>query len=188
MIHVTLHRSQDRETKPWLARKEWTFWVASRSLEWSAWRQYRLKPISNLLIPTFQRVNNHPRLILGSLWQLEIWMAPEVGLEPTTLRLTATESAYFPTATDCYKSLSVIHLDLPSLSRIAIDLDQLWSILKERRHKNGHSAWALTTQQTVIANWDRTNDLFHAIFKRVRKPLILKISLLFPGWSLLLPR
>src|SRR5665213_2283673 len=29
-------------------------------------------------------------------------LAPEVGLEPTTLRLTASESLDFPAATDCY--------------------------------------------------------------------------------------
>jgi hypothetical protein len=49
-------------------------------------------------------------------------MAPEVGLEPTTLRLTATESVYFPTATDCYKLLPVMHLDPPYLLNIAIHM------------------------------------------------------------------
>jgi len=34
-------------------------------------------------------------------------LAPEVGLEPTTLRLTASESLDFPAATDCYKSLPI---------------------------------------------------------------------------------
>ena len=49
-------------------------------------------------------------------------MAPEVGLEPTTLRLTATESVHFPTATDCYKLLPVMHLDPPSRLTIAIHM------------------------------------------------------------------
>ena len=46
-------------------------------------------------------------------------LAPEVGLEPTTLRLTATELVNFPLATDCYKSLFVMNLADLQVSRIA---------------------------------------------------------------------
>jgi hypothetical protein len=52
-------------------------------------------------------------------------MAPEVGLEPTTLRLTAKELVEFPATTGYYSSLSVMYLGPSSVSRIAIDLDPL---------------------------------------------------------------
>jgi hypothetical protein len=47
-------------------------------------------------------------------------LAPEVGLEPTTLRLTALESVYSPVATVYYKTLFLIQLDRYSLHTIAI--------------------------------------------------------------------
>src|SRR5216683_465209 len=49
-----------------------------------------------------------------------ILLAPEVGLEPTTLRLTAKESLDPPATIDCYKFLSVMHLWYIPSSRIAI--------------------------------------------------------------------
>jgi len=48
-----------------------------------------------------------------------VFMAPEVGLEPTTLRLTALESAVPPATIRCYKLLSIIHLDPSPAFRIA---------------------------------------------------------------------
>ena len=59
------------------------------------------------------------RRVMGRCNLLILKLAPEVGLEPTTLRLTATESVYFPTATDCYKLLPVMHSDPPALLKIA---------------------------------------------------------------------
>jgi hypothetical protein len=62
-----------------------------------------------------------------------ILLAPEVGLEPTTLRLTATELVAFPLATDCYKSLFVMDLADLQIFHIAtrtpcfsIDFDRAW--------------------------------------------------------------
>ncbi len=37
------------------------------------------------------------------------FLAPQVGLEPTTLRLTAVRFASLPAATGCYKLLSFVH-------------------------------------------------------------------------------
>jgi len=37
------------------------------------------------------------------------FLAPQVGLEPTTLRLTAVEFADPPAAIGCYKLLSFVH-------------------------------------------------------------------------------
>jgi hypothetical protein len=61
-------------------------------------------------------------------------MAPEVGLEPTTLRLTASEFVDFPAATGCYKPLSVSYLATSSCLRIATqtcpimtDFDGAWA-------------------------------------------------------------
>jgi hypothetical protein len=61
-------------------------------------------------------------------------MAPEVGLEPTTLRLTASESADFPAATDCYNYLPINQLDPNSFRRtttqtcpIMTDFDGAWA-------------------------------------------------------------
>ena len=61
-------------------------------------------------------------------------LAPEVGLEPTTLRLTAPESVDFPAATDCYNHLPTNHLDPYSFRRtptktcpIMTDFDGAWA-------------------------------------------------------------
>jgi hypothetical protein len=63
-----------------------------------------------------------------------IILAPEVGLEPTTLRLTTSESVDLPAATDCYNHLSINHLDPNSFRRtttqtcpIMIDFDGAWA-------------------------------------------------------------
>ena len=62
------------------------------------------------------------------------FMAPEVGLEPTTLRLTASELPSPPTAIDCCKSLYTSRLDqLFSALRcylfglIATDFELAWA-------------------------------------------------------------
>ena len=47
------------------------------------------------------------------------FMAPEVGLEPTTLRLTALELSASPATIRCYRLLAIIHLDPPAGVRIA---------------------------------------------------------------------
>jgi hypothetical protein len=60
--------------------------------------------------PPEQNEESHLSGGLCNLLISMVFMAPEVGLEPTTLRLTAVESVYFPIATDCYESLPVIHL------------------------------------------------------------------------------
>src|ERR1700730_15109822 len=61
-------------------------------------------------------------------------MAPEVGLEPTTLRLTASEFPSPSTAIDCCKSLYTSRLDqfLSALrcyiySLIATDIELAWA-------------------------------------------------------------
>jgi hypothetical protein len=62
------------------------------------------------------------------------FMAPEVGLEPTTLRLTASELPSPPTAIDCCKSLytsmleqclSALHCYLNGL--ITTDFEIAWA-------------------------------------------------------------
>jgi len=52
--------------------------------------------------------------------KLLIFLAPQVGLEPTTLRLTATEFASPPAAIVCYKPLYKIRLRDPQKLRLAI--------------------------------------------------------------------
>jgi hypothetical protein len=61
-------------------------------------------------------------------------MAPQVGLEPTTLRLTANEFAAPPAAIDCYKPLYDMHLSSQShsadcypLGSITIDFEGAWA-------------------------------------------------------------
>ena len=44
-------------------------------------------------------------------------LAPQVGLEPTTLRLTAVGAVPQPAATGCYKVLSFVHFSLYLLGR-----------------------------------------------------------------------
>ena len=47
-------------------------------------------------------------------------LAPQVGLEPTTLRLTAVEFANPPAAINYYKPLYMIRLRAGQVSKIAI--------------------------------------------------------------------
>ena len=61
-------------------------------------------------------------------------MAPQGGLEPTTLRLTANEFAGPPAAIDCYKPLYEMHLsseqqsaDCDQLGSIVIDFEGAWA-------------------------------------------------------------
>jgi hypothetical protein len=61
-------------------------------------------------------------------------MAPQVGLEPTTLRLTANEFAAPSAAIDCYKPLYDMHLSFQSysadcypLGSITIDFEGAWA-------------------------------------------------------------
>jgi hypothetical protein len=62
------------------------------------------------------RVGERNLTMWGSVSVMYWFLAPEVGLEPTTLRLTATELVVVLLPTDCYKFLSVLHLDpSPSL-------------------------------------------------------------------------
>ena len=44
-------------------------------------------------------------------------LAPQVGLEPTTLRLTAVGPVPQPAATGCYNVLSFVHFSLYLLGR-----------------------------------------------------------------------
>src|ERR1700761_3041082 len=61
-------------------------------------------------------------------------MAPQGGLEPTTLRFTANKFAAPPAAIDCYKPLYDMHLSSQShstdcypLGSIAIDFEGAWA-------------------------------------------------------------
>ena len=61
-------------------------------------------------------------------------LAPQVGLEPTTLRLTENEFAAPPAAIDCYKPLYDMHLspqshsaDCYPLGSITIDFEGAWA-------------------------------------------------------------
>jgi hypothetical protein len=72
-------------------------------------------------------------LVALHCYKLLILLAPEVGLEPTTLRLTAMELVGSTTTIGCYKLLPDMHLDPPSLLRITIhtcpimtDFERAW--------------------------------------------------------------
>jgi hypothetical protein len=61
--------------------------------------------------PLDQNEESHLSGGLRNLLNLMMFMAPEVGLEPTTLRLTASEFPSPSTAIDCCKSLYTSRLD-----------------------------------------------------------------------------
>jgi len=58
--------------------------------------------------------------MLESALSCLFYLAPEVGLEPTTLRLTAIEFAGLPAAIDCYKPLYKMRLRTAKKTLIAI--------------------------------------------------------------------
>jgi len=80
-----------------------------------------------------------------------ILLAPEVGLEPTTLRLTATEFVASPPAIDCYKSLYDLHLAILSVCQITThiypimpDFERAWAqkwaqLIKNRPPSRTHA-------------------------------------------------